>query len=191
MKELVSIATVQEMIEAKQTEYRVDDKAIITPAAADLAEEHGISIIREKCSTEPLDQSQLLDSLKALMSNRNFVQSMIKNLEEPYRYEMDSSSAKLIYGDSIKLFPQGSWKKQTLFSDIFGGLTIDFLETSEKDYRHHFAMEELILLLEGQAVFIMNGKKISAKKGDCLHFPKDTSIDVSFKETCKLLTIHS
>lgn len=37
MKELVSIATIEEMIEAKQTEYRVDDKAIITPAARSIS----------------------------------------------------------------------------------------------------------------------------------------------------------
>ncbi|WP_427813977.1 cupin domain-containing protein [Enterococcus sp. 22-H-5-01] len=51
-------------------------------------------------------------------------------------------------------------------------------------------MEEFLLLLEGQATFVMNGKKVIAKKGDSIHFPKDTSIEVFFEEKCKVLTIH-
>lgn len=190
MKQLVSIATIEKVIEANQTECRVDKNAIITAAAVDLAEEHGINIIKEDHAAESIDQTQLLDSLKALMGNRDFIQSMIKSLEEPYRYELDSSGAKLIYGDSMQLFSQGSWKKQTLFSNIFSGLTFDFLETAKKTYQHHFEVEEFILLLEGKATFTMNGKKVIAKKGDCLHFPKNTSMEISFDEVCKLLTIH-
>lgn len=190
MKQLVSIATILKLIEADQTECCVEERAIVTPAAMDLAEEHGISIIKEKKSNEMIEQSNLLDSLKVLMSNRDFVQNMINNLEEPYRYETDSSDIKLIYGESIQLFSQGSWKKQTLFSNIFGGLTIDFLETSKKTYQHHFEAEEFLLLLEGQATFDMDGKKVIAKKGDCVHFPKNTSTQVSFDEVCKHLTIH-
>lgn len=190
MKQLVSIATIEKVIEAKQTECRVNGNAIITAAAVDLAEENGINIIKEAHTVESIDQTQLLDSLKALMGNRDFIQSMIKSLEEPYRYELDSSGAKLIYGDSIQLFSQGNWKKQTLFSNIFSGLTFDFLETAKKRYQHHFEVEEFILLLEGQATFTMNGKKVIAKKGDYLHFPKNTSMEISFDEVCKLLTIH-
>ena len=113
MKQLVSIATIEKVIEAKQTECRVDGNAIITAAAVDLAEENGINIIKEAHTVESIDQTQLLDSLKALMGNRDFIQSMIKSLEEPYRYELDY-----------------------------------------------------------------------------LHFPKNTSMEISFDEVCKLLTIH-
>ncbi|AXG38057.1 MULTISPECIES: cupin domain-containing protein [Enterococcus] len=190
MKQLVSIATIEKVIEAKQAECRVDNNTIITAAAVDLAEEHGIDIIKEDNVTEPIDHSQIFDSLKVLMGNPEFVLSMIKSLEESYRYETDNSGAKLIYGDSIQLFPQGSWKKQSLFSNIFGGLTIDFLETAKKNYRHRFEVEEFILLLEGKATFTMNGKKINAQQGDFLYFPKNTSMEITFDEVCKLLTIH-
>ncbi|WP_427813976.1 hypothetical protein ACQKTA_01890 [Enterococcus sp. 22-H-5-01] len=119
MKQLISIATIQELIEVKQTVCLVEDRAIITPAAIDLATENGIKIVKEPKKVGLQNSSEVLDSLKFLLNDRDFIQNMINNLAEPYRYEMDGFNAKLIYGDSIQLFPKGSWKKQTSFFQYF------------------------------------------------------------------------
>lgn len=195
MKKLVSIATIKELIANGKKECCVDKNTIVTPAAADLAEEHKILFCRQEETKlydgQPEEQAGVLEAMKKLLSDKRFLQKMIQTLEaEPYKCETDDSNVKLIYGDTIQMVPKGSCLQQRLFSQFFGQVTLDMLEVPAKEYEKHFPADEIIFLLEGSVSLRLNGKLIKARQGDFLYFPKECRTVLTFNETTKFLAIH-
>lgn len=183
MKKLICVADIQE-IGSESRECLIDDQTIITPAAADLAEERGITFVTSVVSTE--DMGGLLAQLRA---NPTLLQQLMTILSQPFDSETDPSGFQLIHGESIHYQKAGAGLfKQRLF-EHFPGITVEMVQLKKGSHQEFSGRETIQFLLKGKLITTIHQKSFASQMGDSFYYPSDVRGTVKAIEESQLLVI--
>ncbi len=195
MKELITASDVQRCREKEEKIMYTDSKALVTPAARDLASEMGIRIIHRSQMVETEPEKEHTSSVPERISGNIDIAQISKLVIEAlavnaiqssapvFVKESDSSGLRLIRGNTVKCAPfdTGNQDAKVGLTDILNtresrNLGAGFMTIEQSEFEWFLGYEEVDVILEGTLEITIDGKTYRGYAGDVFYIPKGKKI---------------
>lgn len=195
MKKLICTEAVEALAKKGEKEIYLDSNTIVTPAARDAAEAHGVRFCdKPQCcgdsgaggqSGDPLSSDMIYNAMKAMAA-----QGMFKGMFDetsggsgcvapvmPYQAEYDPSGFKVVRGNSVKMdvFETGvpADDGKVMYQELIGSgdkssMNAGFMTINSCTFDWDVQCEEIYYVVSGAITVTIDGKPYTARQGDSL-----------------------
>lgn len=181
-KKLISTQDISEMLANKQNKCFFSSNTIITQAAQDLANKHGLKLIEQ--SIKEFDDNELLSAFSQLLKKPALLKRVIEALTNSELTEkVDASGVKIIKAQPAN---QNS-KLRILEKDVLGcevGIIYICDEFEEKN-----ESESLKIVLSGQIDLIVGDNVYPLSQQDIITVPENIPIRWKCAEIAKIIYV--
>nr|WP_245330754.1 cupin domain-containing protein [Acetoanaerobium pronyense] len=194
--------------EGTKTIY-IDKNTIVTPSAKDMAKAFGIELSSQCIPCEvksavknpdggknELDSDMIYNLLKGLMS-KGLLNEVLESLAnpKPYTCETAGNGVKLVRGDSVKFDvfdtgnPNAKVSYQELISKEESSMSAGLLTIENSEFDWNLTYEELDYVIEGTLTVTIDGKTLTANKGDILYVPSGSNVTWGSPDKAKIFYV--
>lgn len=205
MKALITINEVKEILNRQEKAMYIDSATVITPAAKDFANEHGICMIQRETQVpqcleyQNKPQDDMFAATNTLIGRT--VAEVIKQLGTipqltTTRKRADPSGFRLVSGDGVQFegFNTGSSTDKVQTAEVLNikespQILTGFMIINDTSFTQKLSYDEVNYVIAGAIECISNGSKYSAKAGDIFYSPAGTTLTLASNQRAKILYV--
>lgn len=203
MSKLICNADIEHLHKEEKSVCLIDSCTIITPAARDLAQSYNIEFKKKECcEVSPKGQSAMECLTELISGEKNLSPDLIElfksilkgDVQETAPFEACShpNGLKVVNGKSVRMdeFDTGNKAAKVQFQEVVGKdeskMSAGFLIIDNSWFNWNLTYEEIDYVIEGTLCVTIDGKKFTAKAGDVLYVPANSSVVWSSPDKAKI-----
>lgn len=206
MKKLISVKDVECAHGHGLSVIQVEESTIITAAAKELADTYKIKFSTETvaCTTceestssnaNGLDGETIYNLLSKMMNNGLIDESICENPAAVFKADCAPNGTKVVCGKSVKMeeFDTGTPGAKVAFQELVNKnesqMSAGFLTIDESKFDWKLTYEEVDYVIEGTVQITIDGKVLTAHKGDVIYVPSGSDVNWASPDNAKLFFV--
>lgn len=207
MKKLISVKEVENAKKEGLKTIYIEENTIVTAAAKELADTLKIVFssdvqtcemaheTAEVSNSNGLDGEAIYNLFSKLMDKGLVKEDCCSVAPKIFDADCASNGLKVVYGESVKMenFDTGNPEAKVAFQELVNkdesSMSAGFLTIDESKFDWQLTYEEVDYIIEGTVQITINGKVLTANKGDVIYVPSGSDVTWASPNKAKLFFV--
>lgn len=207
MKKLISVKEVENAKKEGLKTIYLEENTIVTAAAKELADTLQIVFssdvqtcamateTAEVPNSNGLDGEAIYNLFSKLMEKGLVKEDCCEVAPKIFDADCAANGLKVVYGESVKMenFDTGNPEAKVAFQELVNkdesSMSAGFLTIDESKFDWQLTYEEVDYIIEGTVQITINGKVLTANKGDVIYVPSGSDVTWASPNKAKLFFV--